>query len=109
MSKKPIDHLDHFVRNYKTRVPFLKIASAITPSHPQIRDVVKRVEEGAAVISTSGTSVEIAAQWCKRKGQNFLVAYEATLKVWVLTTATRKEIEAIATALKVSIDKPENS
>lgn len=109
MSKKPIDHLDHFVRTYKDRPPFLKIGSVLTPSQTHIREVVKSVEARGAVVSPSGTSVEIAAQWCKRKGQNFLVAYDATLKVWVLTSATSKEIEALATAPKVSIDKPENS
>ncbi len=87
MNKKPIDHIDHFINEYRDKPKFLSIASAIPPSRAHIKQAIKMFEENGLEYSPSGTSIEILAQWCKRCGCNFVIGYEATAKAWLIRKA----------------------
>lgn len=109
MNKKPVDHALHFARTYSQRAPFLRLPGAMTPNKGLIAQTVRKLEAEGIIISPSGTTAEIAAQWCRRKGQSFQLLYQATFKAWVLRPITDTEIDQIAAATKPVVDKAENS
>lgn len=91
--------LQHFAREYSKR-PRILYHTGPTPSARTVREVIEKFESDGVAFSPSGMTAEIIAQWCVRNGQSYQLLRQATLKVWVITRITDKEVEAIATGTK---------